>query len=70
MSDYIYQNSPVLQTFKVTEIAETDDSTFTFRVSSRLKEEFSKLCREEHLSSATALKRYMSRCVSKGRIVN
>lgn len=67
MSDYIYQT---LSTVRVSEAVETDDSTFTFRVSSSLKEDFSKLCKDERLSASNALKRYMARCVAKGRIVN
>lgn len=55
---------------RITLIPEKDDTTFTFRVSSALKEDFAEICRKEHLSAATALKRYMTRCVSKGRIVN
>lgn len=47
-----------------------DDSTFTFRVDSQLKRDFAQLCEREHFSSATALKRYMSHCVAKGRIVS
>lgn len=47
-----------------------DDSTFTFRVDSQLKMDFAQLCEREHFSAATALKRYMSHCVSKGRIVS
>jgi hypothetical protein len=67
MSDYTYQN---FQTVRVSEVVETDDSTFTFRVSSSLKEDFSKLCRDDRISASNALKRYMAKCVSKGRIVN
>jgi len=53
---------------RVTDRLEIEDSTFNFRVSAQLKKEFVKLCRDEHLSAATALKRYMSQCLSKGRI--
>jgi len=56
--------------YRITIIPETDDSTLNMRVSTALKKDFSVLCKKEHLSVATALKRYMARCVSKGRIVN
>lgn len=46
-----------------------DDTTFTFRVNSKLKAEFTQLCKTEHFSAAAALKRYMSHCVAKSRIV-
>ena len=55
-------------TFRVTHIQETDDSTFTFRVSSKLKEDFSRICKNEQLSSATALKRYMASCIKNNKI--
>jgi hypothetical protein len=45
-----------------------DDSTFNFRVNTKLKEEFAVLCGKEHFSVAVALKRYMADCVRVGRI--
>lgn len=50
--------------------ADGDDSTFTFRLNAKLKSEFSALCKHEHLSAAAALKRYMSQCVAKGRVLS
>jgi len=45
-----------------------DDSTFNFRVNSKLKEEFSVLCGREQFSVAVALKRYMASCVRDSKI--
>ena len=47
---------------------EGDDSNFSFRVNKNLKTEFAKLCKNERLSSAAILKRYMTQCVKKGEI--
>lgn len=47
-----------------------DDSNYTFRVNSELKAEFLKLCKSEHYSAASALKRYMQRCVEKGSVTH
>jgi len=44
------------------------DSTFSFRIDSSLKAEFIGICKEEHLSGATILKRYISRCVRLGSV--
>jgi len=40
-----------------------DDGTFSFRVNKQLKADFEYLCRREHLSVASALKRYMMKSV-------
>ena len=48
----------------------TDDSSFTFRVNSELKAQFSHLCRRDQYSAASALKRYMLFCVRKGEITH
>ena len=47
-----------------------DDTNFTFRVNSALKEQFMQLCKQERYSAAAALKRYMHRCVEKGHITH
>lgn len=47
-----------------------DDSTFNFRVNTKLKEEFLLLCKRERYSAASALKRYMLRCVEKGEVTH
>jgi antitoxin component of RelBE/YafQ-DinJ toxin-antitoxin module len=58
-----------ISAYQVTTLPDNDNSTFTFRVSSDLKAEFSKLCKDDHMSASNVLKRYMAQCVSKGRIV-
>lgn len=58
-----------LRTIVIRVPVEEADSTFTFRLNSKLKAEFAELCKSEHFSAATALKRYMSQCVEKGRIL-
>ncbi|MDO3385646.1 hypothetical protein QWI17_07335 [Gilvimarinus sp. SDUM040013] len=45
-----------------------DNTTFNFRLNEALKSEFSELCRREHLSAGSALKRYMTECVRFGMI--
>ena len=47
-----------------------DDSTFTFRVNSQLKDDFKKLCSRDRYSSASVIKRWMLKAVRDGRINN
>ena len=42
----------------------SDDSTFTFRVSSDLKRDFKEACKKQRFSSASAIKRYMENVVN------
>lgn len=58
----IYSEPPSLQ-----DLLE-DDSTFNFRLNGVLKKEFLLLCKRDHLSAASALKRYMTECVQFGMI--
>jgi len=46
------------------------DSTYTFRVNSKLKMDFEKLCENGRYSPAMALRRYMLRCVEKGCVTH
>lgn len=43
-----------------------EDSTFTFRVNAKLKEQFSKLCKSQRMSPSTAIKLYMEDSISEG----
>jgi hypothetical protein len=47
-----------------------DDSSYTFRVNFKLKEDFFRLCKKEKYTASAALKRYMLRCVNKGYITH
>lgn len=60
-SDHQFSDSPV----DVSGFLD-DDTTFNFRVNSELKKEFSLICKRDHLSAASALKRYMTTCVRIG----
>lgn len=46
------------------------DTTYTFRVNSELKAEFERLCEIDRYSAASALRRYMLRCVQKGCVTH
>lgn len=61
---YIYDDSQPVDIDKFLE----DDSTFNLRLNSVLKKEFTFLCRRQHLSTASALKRYMTECVRIGAV--
>lgn len=43
-----------------------EDTTFNFRLNSELKKEFALICKRDHLSASSALKRYMTACVRIG----
>ena len=45
-----------------------DDSTFNLRLNLVLKKEFTQICKRQHLSIASALKRYMTECVRIGAL--
>jgi len=40
-----------------------DYTSFNFRVSTELKKEFQLLCKQNHISAAAAIKRYMTRAI-------
>jgi hypothetical protein len=60
--EYVHKEPPDLNNLL------DDDATFNFRLNSVLKDEFSMLCKREHLSVAVALKRYMTACVMASRL--
>lgn len=45
-----------------------DDSTFNFRLNTVLKKEFFDICKRQHLTVGSALKRYMTDCVRIGTL--
>ena len=45
-----------------------NNTTLNFRVNDNLKSDFSRLCKLDQLSIATAVKRYMINCVREGRL--
>ena len=47
---------------------DSDDGTFNFRVNKQLKTDFEYLCKRDHMSVATALKRYMRVSVREARL--
>jgi len=45
-----------------------DDSNFSFRVNSRLKKEFQRLCKRDRYSAASVLKRFMIEVVRSQKV--